>query len=145
MTAPKYFTIAEMTATSTGLANSPDSWGIFSNLMATANKLDVIREAFGAAIRVNSGYRSKAVNTRVGGVSTSAHLQGLAADICAYSASEKANRELYFVCLDLVRGLDIDQLILYTTRAGDKNSDIRFVHIGFKSDDSKARHQLLYK
>ena len=43
--------------------------------------LEPAREAIGCPIIINSGFRSEAVNRRVGGVRNSQHLQGCAADI----------------------------------------------------------------
>ena len=42
-----------------------------------------LREAIGAPIIINSGYRCRAVNMTVGGATNSLHLWGLAADIYA--------------------------------------------------------------
>lgn len=42
-----------------------------------------LREAIGAPITINSGYRCRAVNMTVGGAANSLHLWGLAADIYA--------------------------------------------------------------
>lgn len=67
MNTPRHFTFAEMTETGTGLANSLDNWTKCANLLRTA-------------IRVNSGYRSHAVNKAIGRTRTSAHLKGLADD-----------------------------------------------------------------
>lgn len=43
--------------------------------------LDFIRETVGQSLKINSGYRTKKHNDRVGGVPNSAHTKGLAADI----------------------------------------------------------------
>lgn len=43
--------------------------------------LDLIREEFGKPVLVNSGYRSPAHNMKVGGVTNSYHVLGMAADI----------------------------------------------------------------
>jgi len=43
--------------------------------------LQRIRDHFGAAVNVNSGYRTKSYNAKVGGVARSQHLLGTAADI----------------------------------------------------------------
>ncbi len=43
--------------------------------------LDVLRRAWGGAIRVNSGFRCPSHNKKVGGSSKSRHLRGCAADI----------------------------------------------------------------
>lgn len=49
--------------------------------------LEKIREAAGGAVVINSGYRSPAHNAAVGGVSSSQHLYGRAADIVVEGAS----------------------------------------------------------
>ena len=49
--------------------------------------LEQIREAAGGAVTINSGYRSPAHNAAVGGVSSSQHLYGRAADIVVEGAS----------------------------------------------------------
>lgn len=46
-----------------------------------AFNLDILRRAWNAPIRVNSGYRCEKHNEKVGGVKNSRHLLGLAADI----------------------------------------------------------------
>ena len=142
---PRYFTFSEMTRTDTGLDNRPATWDQVENLMVTANRLDTIREKFGKAVRVTCAFRSKAVNERVGGVSASAHTQGLAADICAYNGTENDNRRLYAICREFMLTLGIDQLILYTDNPGVESARIRFMHVGFRSFGEKPRGQILFK
>ena len=43
--------------------------------------LQTIRDRFGAAVTINSGYRTPQYNTKVGGVTDSQHCYGTAADI----------------------------------------------------------------
>ena len=142
---PSYFSFAEMTRTDTGLDNRPTTWEQVENLIVTANRLDTVRGKFGKAVRVNCAFRSKAVNERVGGVPTSAHTQGLAADICAYDGTESGNRRLYAICRELLLSLSIDQLILYTEKPGVESSRIRFMHVGFRASGEKPRGQILFK
>ncbi len=59
------------------------------NLLILGYALDFIRSTFKCAIVVNSGYRSEAVNQAVGGVPTSYHLKGLAADIRPISVTQR--------------------------------------------------------
>lgn len=139
----KNFKLSELLATETGLANHPSTFVELENILQTAKRLQTIREAFGRAIRVNSAYRSKQVNAKVGGVSTSKHLQGLAADICAYSGKERDNRALYKFLESKLQDWQIDQLILYTKKAGDKASAIRFIHVGWT--EGTPRGQKLFK
>lgn len=85
-----HFTYEEMvlseTASRLGLDNTPDS-GVLANLERTCAYLEIaraaIQEHFGddKVVIVTSGYRSQAVNQAVGGVPTSAHCFGRAADI----------------------------------------------------------------
>lgn len=138
----KNFTFKEMIATSTGLANYPETWEQLDNIILTTTRLQIIREAFGAPIRVNCCFRSPQVNAKVGGSATSAHLKGLAADITA--GNEAGNRKLYQVCLDCLGDLGFDQLILYSEKPGDRSSRIRFIHVGFATDRI-PRKQLLFK
>ena len=142
---PRYFTFGEMTRTDTGLDNRPTTWEQVENLMVTANRLDTVRVKFGKAVRVNCAFRSKEVNERVGGVPTSSHTKGLAADICAYDGTESGNRRLYAICRESLLSLSIDQLILYTEKPGVESSRIRFMHVGFRAFAENPRGQILFK
>lgn len=54
---------------------------VVDNLSILAAQLQVIRDYVGLPIFVNSGYRTKKHNEKVGGEKDSQHLLGLAADI----------------------------------------------------------------
>ncbi len=75
------FTFKELIKTDTGLDNLPNDMNIIKNLVKVAEFLQVIRNELHLPIIVTSGYRSKEVNEQVGGVSSSYHCKGLAADI----------------------------------------------------------------
>ena len=81
---PEYFSFKELVyskyAEDNKIDNMPD-WSIISNLKYLAICLDDIRRAWGKAIRVTSGYRSAALNKAIGGVKSSHHKMGLAADL----------------------------------------------------------------
>lgn len=118
---PKYFSLYELINTSvTTLSNNIPDWSQLENLLILCEKiLDPLRDAFGKPIYINSGYRSCFVNESVGGVSTSQHLLGCAADIsvgCDFSLSK---------LFDLVQELKLpfDQLIYYKKR--------RFIHVSW--------------
>ncbi len=59
------------------------------NVKDLAKNLQVLRNALGESIRVNSGYRTPAYNKKIGGVSNSQHLQAKAADIVVKSKTPK--------------------------------------------------------
>jgi uncharacterized protein YcbK (DUF882 family) len=107
----KYFTIKELckstTANKYNIDNTPNE-EIISNLTALVeNVLDPLREAWGRPITVSSGYRCKALNTKVKGSSTSQHMLGQAADISAGTIEE--NKKLFQLAQNLK--LPYDQLI----------------------------------
>ena len=102
-----HFALEELTRTGTGLPNDPDP-DAGANLVRLADTLlEPLRVLAGGPLRINSGYRSEAVNAKVGGVRTSAHLDGRAADLVPAEGTcgelfERARRS----------GLPYDQLIL---------------------------------
>jgi len=106
-----HFALAELTASDTatayGIDNTPDTAAII-NLVRLAQVLEEVRGLLAARpVIVTSGYRCAALNKRVGGSKTSAHMDGRAADIqcpALGSAREVAER--------IKRGgLALDQLI----------------------------------
>lgn len=85
----EHFTLDEFlqssTANSRKINNMPatpaELASVLDNLTHLANTLEVLRSKLGRALRVTSGYRCPALNTAVGGVATSRHKLGCAADI----------------------------------------------------------------
>lgn len=80
----KNFTLAEMTksqaAERLNLDNQPDDRALANLQALCAMVLQPVRDALGPIV-INSGYRSFDVNKAVGGVATSQHMHGMAADI----------------------------------------------------------------
>lgn len=106
----KYFTIKELTKSSTaeakGIDNTPTP-EIKTNLERLVEKvLDPLREKYGKPITVNSGYRCPELNKAVGGSKTSDHMNGFSVDITA--SSKKENAILFQIIKD---NFDFDQLI----------------------------------
>ena len=88
--------------------------------------LQPLRDAWGAALHVNSGYRCPALNKAVGGSASSQHVKGEAADIRAPHPIKLAQ-----LAFDL--DLPYDQMIIYPT----------FVHFSHKLNGTQ-RKQILY-
>ena len=61
---------------------------------ALVRKLEELRAAIGKPIQITSGYRPPAYNRMVGGVSNSAHINGLAADIVCPGLSTEDLRDV---------------------------------------------------
>ena len=92
------------------------------------NVLEPLRTHIGKPITINSGYRCPLLNRAVGGVSTSQHLLGKAADITT------GNRHLDLAMVDYAAStLVFDQMIIYRT----------FVHISY--DKNRNRKEIIYK
>lgn len=80
--------------------------------------LEKIREAVGGAVVINSGYRSPAHNAAVGGVSSSQHLYGRAADIVVEGASPLLVGQIAEYYLDRRGGIGVYQTFTHVdTRA----------------------------
>ena len=80
-----HFTLEEMlrsdTATKKGIENRITAEEV-DNLQRLCQKvLEPLRQHFGKPIRINSGFRCKALNDAVGGAKNSYHTKGRAADI----------------------------------------------------------------
>ena len=125
-----HFTFTEMTKTDSGLDNIPDNMNVIRNLVRLSEFLQIIRNELQLPIIVNSGYRSKEVNESVGGVLSSYHVKGLAADIKC-SDMDKLLTILHSHLMD------IDQLGIYY------NSTTQlWFHVGLAEDGKVPRTQI---
>ena len=127
------FSFSELTRTQTSLNNMPNDMNVVKNLVRLSEFLQQIRNELHLPIIVNSAYRSKEVNEAVGGVSSSYHVRGLAADIRC-SDMDKLLTILHSHLMD------IDQLIIYF----DKNSQL-FYHVGLAEEGKVPRTQIFAK
>lgn len=107
--------------------NEITDWEVRDNIKALVeNVLQPLRDSWGGPIFINSGYRCKELNEAVGGVETSQHCKGMAAD-CGCT-------DPYAMAKLLLRmKLSFDQAILYPD----------FLHLSYR-DDGENRGQLLY-
>ena len=98
MTTPisQHFTLEEMTASATakakGIYNSPGITPLINMTYLCIYVLEPLRVAMGYPIKIGSGFRCKALNKAVGGVSNSQHLTGQAADLCIDGDIQKGKR-----------------------------------------------------
>lgn len=108
-----HFTLAEMIRSGTAdrlrLDNTPPA-DVLRSLQHTAEMLERIRSTLGKPIVVTSGYRSPEVNRAVGGVSSSDHTLGQAADFV--SPAYGTPYLIASLLAPLVSTLGIEQLIL---------------------------------
>ena len=131
MTLSKNFSFAEFqesdTAKRYGIMNVITDWQVRDNIVALVeNVLQPLRDAWGQPLFINSGYRCKELNEKVGGVESSQHRKGQAADV-------GCSDPLAVARLVKKLGLPFDQLGLYPT----------FVHLSHRSD-GENRGQIFY-
>lgn len=133
-----YFSIEELCASDTarrrGIDNTPDAAKRQKLQTLIEQLLDPIRAVWRNPITVNSGYRSPKLNAAVGGVSTSQHLRGEAADISVRTPAE--NKRLFDKIVELQKDgrIAFDQLI--------DESGYKWIHISYRAGAN--RNQILH-
>ena len=134
------FTLEELikssTATKLNIDNNPTE-EITSNLLELSTKiLQPIRNVYGKPIVISSGYRCTKLNKAVGGVSTSQHVKGEAADIHTVSDTVQANKELFKLIEKMVKDgkIIVGQLI--------DEYNYNWIHVSLPN--SKHKKQILH-
>lgn len=137
----KYFTFNEFERSDTAYRHAIDNSipdAAKAGIAELVDKvLDPLREAWGKPITVTSGYRCPLLNKAVGGVPTSQHVRGEAADIT--TGNEVDNARLFHMIIDM--GLPFDQLIF---EKGDIRTGPAWIHVSHRPDGDN-RHQIIYK
>jgi hypothetical protein len=114
-----------------GLDNTPSETEIAALKMLAEKVLQPVRDHFGKGVKVNSGFRSIAVNQATGGSKSSDHVRGQAADIEIPSVP---NAELAQWIMD---NLDYTQLILEFYTVGIPDSG--WVHVSYDPNNLKKQ------
>lgn len=122
--------VISATAIRLGIDNTPPDEAVARLRVLCEKVLEPLRQRFGV-LRITSGYRSPIVNEKVGGVATSQHTIGEAADI--YLPNDEVGLKMY----NYIRcNLDFDQLIYeYRPKTG-----ARWIHVSFRADGNN-RHE----
>jgi len=132
----KYFTIEELTASTTAKAlhidNTPKEPNIIAHLNMLMEFLDEIRSYINSPIIISSGYRCPELNKKVGGSANSAHTTGYAADI--QPSKGMTFEHFRYKVLESIEDKDFDQCIIEKDSKG-----ARWLHI---SIDPKNRKQV---
>ena len=142
----EHFTLGEMCYSATAEAKQIPNIPLKQHITAMQNLcercLEPIRQQLRLPIKVNSGYRCPLLNQMVGGVSTSQHLKGEAADITiprkhrpfGYPTDEQTARLLLKYAEQFA---DFDQLIL------EHSATAWWIHISCRIDFRKNRKQVV--
>lgn len=122
------------TATRLGIDNKPSDYELKNMEIIAQNIFEPLREWVGGAIKINSFFRSKELNKKIGGSKTSQHCEGRAIDIDDVYGN-KTNAEMF----DYIKeNLDFDQLIWEF--GNDDNPD--WIHVSYISPDGN-RNRIL--
>ena len=123
-----------ITAIRLGIANSPNGTAL-ANMKVLAEKIfEPLRKFVGGPIKINSMFRSEALNKALGGSNRSQHCQGNAMDLDDIYG-HKTNKEMFeFV----KKNLDFDQMIYEF--GNEENPD--WLHISY-IDKEKNRNKIL--
>ena len=136
MVTKSYFTIAELCASETAkkynIDNTPDPI-IISHLQQLINFLNPLREAWGSAIKVSSGYRCDKLNRFVGGSKTSSHLIGYGVDLIP--ANGRMDDFKKFI-VDYMKTRMFDQCII------EKSGKTEWIHIGLYNNKGQQRRMI---
>jgi zinc D-Ala-D-Ala carboxypeptidase len=119
-----------------GISNMPTPEHIENFKKLAVNVFEPIRKHFGVPIHISSGYRSKALNTAIGGSLSSQHCTGEAIDIDMDGSAHGVTNKMVF---DFIKNnLSFDQLIF---EFGTKDAP-DWVHVSYEST-GKQRKQVL--
>lgn len=125
----KYFTMGELTRSSVarrkGIDNTPPYQAEVRLNQLIDCLLDPLRELWGGPITVTSGFRCPVLNKKVGGVPSSQHVRGEAADITVGTPED--NRKLFDLIVS--SGLEFDQLI--------DESNYTWLHVSYSDNNRK--------
>ena len=141
----EYFTLGELCKTSakTQDGNIPSHVHI-ENLKRLCGWLEMLRSEWNKRygegndpIIINSGYRSPAVNKAVGGVATSNHLTGCAADIRVANMEQLIRYAIILLDYTDETGEEFDELLLERNRFG-----AFWLHFAVKPKGN--RHKVLF-
>lgn len=126
----KNFTLDELiksnTASKLGIDNTPNKEVTLKLIELIHSILQPIRDKWDRPITVTSGYRCPKLNKAVGGVNTSQHVYGEAADIICSS-----NKKLYELIVSMVENKEIEvgQVI--------NEHNYKWIHISLPTDKHK--------
>lgn len=127
----KHITYKEAVRSNTALRlninNIPNDYEISNMVGIASNVFEPLREYVGGPIKINSMFRSEALNRAIGGSSRSQHCQGRAIDLDD-TFGYKTNAEMFNY---IKNNLNFDQLIWEF--GDDTNPD--WVHVSFVSND----------
>ena len=135
----EHFKLEELCKTKTGIKNVPNEAQV-ENLKRLCRWLEQLRrrwnDLYGEGddpIIINSGFRSPEVNKAVGGVSTSNHLTGCAADIRCIGMEQALRYAAILLDISDLNREDYDELLIEQKR------NVIWIHFAVRPKDNRRR------
>ena len=135
----EHFALAELCKTRTGIENVPNEAQV-ENLKRLCRWLEQLRRRWNNLygegddpIIINSGFRSPEVNKAVGGVSTSNHLTGCAADIRCIGMEQALRYAVILLDISDLNREDYDELLIEQKR------NVIWIHFAVRPKDNRRR------
>jgi hypothetical protein len=133
----EHLSLSEVTRSETakrkGISNNPTAEHLENFKLLAENVFEKIRNHFGVPIHISSGYRSKELNSAIGGSQSSQHSKGQAIDIDMDGSGDGVtNADVFNFIKD---NLEYDQLIWEL--GNDKNPD--WVHVSYSKDKNRKQ------
>ena len=129
----EHLSLSEVTRSETakrrGISNTPTAEHLENFKKLAENIFEPIREHFGVPIHISSGYRSKELNSAIGGSLSSQHCQGKAIDIDMDDSNSGVTNKMVF---DYIKdNLEFDQLI--------NEFDYSWVHVSYTNGNNRGQ------
>ena len=139
MNLSEHFKLEELCKTKTGIENVPNEAQV-ENLKRLCRWLEQLRRRWNNLygegddpIIINSGFRSPAVNKAVGGVSTSNHLTGCAADIRCIGMEQALRYASILLDISDLNNEDFDELLIEQRR------NMIWIHFAVRPSGNRRR------
>ena len=130
----EHFSLSEMCSTSVQTVdhNFP-SQAVITNLSRLTKWLEEMRCRVASRVIINSGYRSPAVNKAVGGVATSNHLTGCAADIRCTGLEQAFVYAYHLLMISRDWKEDFDELLV------EQSSRSTWIHFAVRASGNRRK------
>jgi uncharacterized protein YcbK (DUF882 family) len=134
----EHFTLGEMTKSSHSNIYNVPTHEVIYNLKNLCKWLEVLRERSGGPVRINSGYRSPQLNKKVGGVPTSNHLTGCAADIRVSGIEQLIRYATILLDISDESQEDFDELLIERSPKGNY-----WLHFAVRPSNNRRKIRLI--
>ena len=131
--------VASTMARQYSIDNTPSVRAMNNLQKLCENILQPLRDRWGKPIVVSSGYRSWALNQKVGGSKNSDHMYGCAADIRCQGNNQESNKQLFDLAVEMMeRGelVGVKQII--------DECHYHWVHVSWQDGRTTKRNQVLH-